>query len=203
MIVKSKGEFQNPPAGMHIARCISLIDLGTQTTQWQNETKHARKVRVTFELPEAQMDDGRPFTTSRRYTLSLSKKSALRRDLVSWRGREFTKEEEAGFELKNVIGAPAMLNLVEDGEYVNVSTIAPVPKKLKAPKQVNPSLYFSLDPGEFDAKVLATLSDGTRETITKSPEYQALVAGEKQPPADHDADGPPPADDGKDDDIPF
>lgn len=203
MIVKSTGEFENAPPGMHVARCISLIDLGTQTTTWQTDVKHQRKVRLVFELPETKMNDGRPFTISRRYTLSLSKKSALRRDLVGWRGREFSKEEEAGFELKNVLGAPAFLNCVQDGEYVNVSTISPLPKKTKAPKQVNPSTYFSLDPGEFDPKVYAALGESTKEIIAKSPEFQALTSGGGSAQADpqsDDADRPPT--DG-DDDIPF
>ena len=202
MIVKSKGDYENAPAGMHVARCVSLIDLGTQTVTWQNDVKHQRKVRLVFELPETKMADGRPFTISRRYTLSLSKKSALRRDLVSWRGREFTKEEEAGFELKNVLGAPAYLNVIEEGEYANISTISPLPKKAKAPKQVNPQVYFSLDPGEFDPKVYATFGEGTKEVIAKSPEFQALTAdGGSQADAPTDDADAPPAD--ADDDVPF
>lgn len=203
MIVKSKGDYENAPAGMHVARCVGLIDLGTQTVTWQNDVKHQRKVRLVFELPEAKMTDGRPFSISRRYTLSLSKKSALRRDLVSWRGREFTKEEEAGFELKNVLGAPAFLNVIEEGEYANISTISPIPRKTKAPKQINPSTYFSLDPGEFDPKLYAALGEGTKEIIAKSPEFQALTSdGGSQADASEDADAPP-SDADVDDDVPF
>ena len=43
------------------------------------------------------MPDGKPFLVRRRYTASLHEKSALRKDLESWRGRAFTNVELDGF----------------------------------------------------------------------------------------------------------
>lgn len=200
MKVSAKGDYQQPPAGAHVARCVSLIDLGTQSVQWQGTVRMQHKVLFVWELPEALMEDGRPFTVRRKYTMSLNKNAALLKDLESWRGRKFTKEELAGFELKAVLGATCVLNLVEDGEYVNVASIAPLAKKQKAPKQVNESVFFSLEPKEFDVATFTTLSDKTRELITASPEYKALVDVQEDATQEHDADAPP-AD--ADDDRPF
>lgn len=46
MIVSDTGgaAFTPCPAGSYLARCVRLVDLGTQTTDYQGETKTARKV---------------------------------------------------------------------------------------------------------------------------------------------------------------
>ena len=204
MKVAEGPQYQNPPPGTHVARCISLIDLGTQPVEWQGAKKYQRKVRVTWELPDTKMDDGRPFSASRRYTFTLDKRSALRKDLEAWRGGvKFTPEQLAGFELKVILGTACQLTLVEQGDYVNVSSVAGIPKGMKVPPQVNVSVFFSLDPAEFDVKSFGLLSEKTRELITASPEYAALV-GKQTDPADHpgDADADAARSDSEDD-VPF
>ena len=56
----------------------------------------------------------RPAAISKEFTLSLHERANLRRVLISWRGRQFTAEELGGFELANVLGANAMLNVVHN-----------------------------------------------------------------------------------------
>jgi hypothetical protein len=82
------------PAGTYPARCILVADLGTQETDYQGETKHAHKVLLQFEIcdDEIRRDDGEAFILSKRYTASLHEKASLRKDLASWRGRDFTPE---------------------------------------------------------------------------------------------------------------
>jgi len=204
MKVSARGEFIDPKPGRWLAICTSIIDLGTQTSTWMGKASTRRKVRLTWELPEQKMDDGRPFIIGRKYTLSIGKKSSLKRDLESWRGRPFNDAELGGFELRNVLGKPCELVIMEketkDG--VAVSSIIPIKNGTKVPKPVNPLICFSLEPGEYDPKVYAQLSDRTRETIASSPEYRALVSPE---PADHDADSHPfgTTPEGEDDEVPF
>jgi hypothetical protein len=183
MIAKdSGGQFEQAPAGAYMARCYKLVDLGTQITRFQDETKAARKVVISFELSGERMtgkyhpdSKGRLFSVQKWYTLSLGSKANLRADLESWRGRKFTDEERAGFALKKLLGAPCMLNLVQDGEYTNIAAISAVPKGTVVPKQENQSVYFSLEKDEFDAGVLKSLPEKTQEKIKASPEYQHLV----------------------------
>ena len=40
------------PAGTHIARCYSMIHIGTTTWEYLGETKETDKVRISFEIPE-------------------------------------------------------------------------------------------------------------------------------------------------------
>lgn len=54
MILKENGggkEFEQASSGNHIARCVGLIDLGTQQSEYQGKTTYARKIVVRFELP--------------------------------------------------------------------------------------------------------------------------------------------------------
>ena len=48
-------EFEQAPAGTHVARCIKLIDLGTQFGEYQGKPTSARKVVVSWELPNEIM----------------------------------------------------------------------------------------------------------------------------------------------------
>lgn len=174
------GDFSPPPAGVFSAICHRFIDLGTQATNFQGQTKHQRKVMLSWEItdPEVKMDDGRPFTISSRYTWSMSEKATLRKTLESWRGRPFEESDfgEGGFDTRNLIGAPCLLSIVhaeKDGKtYANISSVVRLPKQMTAGSLENDKVYFSLD--DYDSATFAALSEGLQNIIKASPEYQAL-----------------------------
>lgn len=169
----AKGDYEIPAEGVYIAKCFKLIDLGTQWIEFAGEKKQQAKVLVSWELldPEANMKDSRPFAVSKRYTASLHEKSALRKDLQSWRGKKFTAEELEGFNLKKVLGAYCQLQIVhtQSGEstYANVDTIMSTREK---PTGINPLASFDLD--EPDLELFETFSDKLKETIKASPEWR-------------------------------
>ena len=74
--------------GMHSARCVRVIDLGTQKQEFNGEISYKRQVLIIWEVPE-EMHNEMPLTISKFYTLSLHEKSNLGADLTSWRGRAF------------------------------------------------------------------------------------------------------------------
>jgi hypothetical protein len=166
-------KFDNAPAGTYGAVCYRVIDLGTQEVIWEGDKKFQRKVYIAFELDE-KMEDGRPYVVGRKFTVSMHEKSGLRAFLKGWRGRDFTPEELMGFNPQKLIGAPCMLSLVQNGDYVNIASAAKLPKGMVPPKPVNPTVYLSLD--EFDQKTYEGLSNSMKETISKSPEYQHLMS---------------------------
>jgi hypothetical protein len=176
-------DFAPAPVGNHPARCIGIIDLGTQTGEWQGKPLVRRQCVLQWELPNEPMDDGRPFIVSKFYTASLSEKANLRHDLESWRGREFTGDELAGFDSKNVLGKPCMVQVIHnDKGKAKVSNVSAVPKGFKVPDAQNDLTFFSLD--EFDPAAYDGLSDWFKETIAKSPEYRiAKGAAEERAPA--------------------
>ena len=177
---------ENPEPGSHIARCFAIIDLGTQQHSFGGEVWSSRDVRISFELPNERMTGkynadvkGKPFASSVTLKQSLHPSSKMRKLLKSWRGRDFSKDELTTFEPKKLLGVPCRLTLVAspDGQYVNIDSIAPLGKGEKCPKQVNPSVYFSLDPEEFSFDVFNTLGEKTRDKIAGSPEFKALEDG--------------------------
>lgn len=175
----SGGSFEKAPIGVHIARCYRVIDLGTQTSNWQGQEKKAHKVLISWELlGESRMTDGKPFSISSRYTVSLHPKAQLRSVLESWRGRPFSPEEESSFNLSNILGKYCLLNIVHDGEYANVASIMPLVSGMAKPDPVNAEFSWDLD--NPDMGTFNTFSDNLKATIQKSPEWQQRQGGGSQ-----------------------
>jgi hypothetical protein len=145
--------------------------MGTQEITWEGSTKYAHKMKIVFELSE-KMSDGRPFLAMRDFTVSLHESSALRAFLASWRGRDFTQEELAGFDPKVLIGKGVLLSMIEKGDYVNINSAMKLPKGMEAPVPAGDTVFFTLS--EFDQTAFDKLSDKIKEKIMKSPEYKSL-----------------------------
>lgn len=180
--------YEKPSVGSVAAVCVRIIDLGTHDITGKYGTKKKHQVRISWEIDE-KMKDGKPFLVSKTYTKTLHEKGMLRPDLESWRGKAFTQEELEAFDDKKILGKPCLLNLVENGEYINIKAISPLPKGMSAPSPVGTPFTFSLAAEEFDQKIFDSLSETTKAKITLSPEYQALKGiasqvGEDAPPAE-------------------
>jgi hypothetical protein len=167
--------YQPPEAGTWSAVCTRIIDLGTQTSEWKGKPKKARKVLLGWELDQ-KMGDGRPFLVTSRFTASIHEKATLGKFLEGWRGRAFTDEERAGFDLHVLLGQPCLLNLVKNGDYTNVASASKMPRGM-APLQPEGSLTL-LDLDNFSRDVYDTLSEGLKATIAKSPEYDKATGGQ-------------------------
>ena len=184
---KGSSNFKPVPAGMHLARCYRVIDLGTQKSEYKGDVKLLNKVMFQFEV-HGEADDGTPLKTekgepmsiSKTYTLSLGDKATMNRDLSTWRGKAFTDEEKRGFSLKNLLGVWAMLSVVKSTgqngkEYTNIEAINPVPKAMKAnlPEGHNkPALYSIM---EHDEELYQSFSDWIKNKIADSPEYKSKI----------------------------
>ena len=208
------GNFERCPSGMHLARCYRIVDLGTQKSEYMGQVKYLHKIMLGWEIhgmnddgSPIKMQDGRPFGIFKNYTLSWSEKANLRLDLQSWRGKPFTQEEMRKFDLKNVLGAWCMLNIIErpgksDGKmYTNVDGVTPVPAMIKQnglPTAVNKNELFKID--EPDMEMFNGFSDNLKAKISSSPEWQKKQ-GNTPAPAPQSAPAKPAFN--EDDDIPF
>lgn len=128
IVREPESNFIPAPPGLHLCVCCDVIDLGMVETQWGEKAM----IRISWQTQDL-MEDGTPYLISQRYTASLHEKSNLRQDLESWRGRAFTQEELAGFDLENLIGVPCQIqvahNLGSNGKtYANVQAIVTAPK---------------------------------------------------------------------------
>ena len=205
-------QYELAPCGSHIARCYMVCDLGTQPKTFQGVVHLERQVKISFELPTEKMEGvydpqakDRVFSVTQNFKQSLHPKSNLRKTLVGWRGRDFKDAAEIeAFDPKKLPGLPCRINLVasDDGQYVNIASIAPLGKGDKCPKQVNKSVYLSLEEDEFDGETFDALHESLRNKIAASPEYKKLTGDDngEDPQPDAPTDEAPPADG---DDTPF
>lgn len=145
------------PDGIQAAICSDIVDLGYVETTYEGVTKSKPMIRVVFLLDEkipsqwehphanttvnvgALKPDlvGRPFGVSRRFHATLHENGSLRQFLKVWRGKDFTPEELDGFDVENLIGAPAALTIVHNQNggkwYANVEAASKLPKQWSAP----------------------------------------------------------------------
>jgi hypothetical protein len=202
IISDNSKEFKIAPAGLHMARLYSIIDLGHQATEWAGETKIMHKVVFTWELhgdddagQPLKTDDGKPLIVSKRYTVSLGDQARLRQDLESWSNKKMSPEERKNFDLKGLLGKFCMVNIThsEDGKYANISGISPVPSALRnvQPEGINPPLHFWLN--EFDQAKYDALPKYYKEKIAESSEWRGQKSAETKAPVANDMP----------DDIPF
>lgn len=170
---KSESTWKQPETGNWPATCIRIIDLGTQEREYQGKTSYRRQSLIIWEIDGQVDDQGQPITISKAYTASLGEKANLRKDLESWRGRPFTSDELAGFDVKNLLGKSCLLNLIkvqgQKGEKVVIATISALPKGMSAPNApVHAQYIYSLD--DHDQAIWDTLSDGIKGWINRSQE---------------------------------
>lgn len=138
------GDFSPMPAGNHVAVCNMVVDLGKQRTvsqQYGEKIKH--QVWIRWETPDETIEwtdrennqRSGPRVIGKTYTVSLHENANLRADLESWRGRPFTSDELAGFDISKLLGVPCMVNVTHSEKggktYANIAAVTPLPKALK------------------------------------------------------------------------
>lgn len=198
--------FTPAPPGTHVARCIRLIDLGTQHSEYKGKPTRRNQLLITWELPNETVETEKgiiPLTASRFYTNSLGEKANLRQDLETWRGRGFTEAELQKFDLESVLGAPCMLTVVsgENGK-TKVAGVTGLPKNIECPKQVNELFSFWLDE-EFDHNKFQLISEGIQNIIKKSEEWGEIQNGNDMAGSRKNPDTRTPSDDWDDNNPPF
>ena len=194
---KQQNNFESPPVGTHTGICFKIIDFGTHESDYPGSTAKNREIKIWWELPDALMQDGRPFAVGKDYTVSLGDKANLAKDLKSWGVWDGQTDD---FDISSLLGKACNLSIIgktsaKGNDYVVVSAVMALKESETVPEQVNESFIFDLD--SFDAEKFDGLSDYHKEKIVKSPEY--AVATGQQEVADQapvDSQAPPPASEG-------
>lgn len=171
------------PAGTYVARCYSMIHMGTVKESYMGEEKFVNKVRLTFELPTElkvfkEENGEQPQVISKEFTLSLGEKSNLRAFLNSWRGKALTEEECKSFDIAVLAGKACTLSIIHKTSkvsgktYAEIASIGGVMKGMNVPDLINPQIVFSVS--NFDQVAFDSFPDFIKEKIASSQEYQAL-----------------------------
>jgi len=181
----SEKQFDLVPSGNHLAICYQMIEIGTETVDFNGDVKKVHRVRIVWELSnEKKVFDPakgeQPYSIGKDYTLSMHEKATLRHDLQSWRGKAFTDDEAGSFDITKLIGKPCMLNVIHrtsknGGTYANIAGVTAVPKGMNVPSQVNPSFVFSFD--DWNDSKFATFPEWLRKRIEATPQFKQRLEG--------------------------
>lgn len=193
------------------AVCCMLVDLGDQYSERFGNTQ--RKVLISWELPGEKLDNGDTRRLSNTYTASLNSKGNLRKDLISWRGRDFTVEELKKFDLRNIVGAPCMLSVIhkvgQDGnKRAVIGGIMKLPKGMAKPEPTGEAVVFDLDDPNAAEKITA-LPEWIQTRIKESETWKEMEeAAEEREAIRNEAEAPEVAAelmdiDGTDGQLPF
>ena len=189
----SGGQRKLPTVGEHKGVLISIIYMGTQPYKYAGEEKTRKRVRLTWELPEARAvfneEKGeQPFVVSKEYTFSFSDKANIRADLKAWRNAEFTPEELKVFDIDSMLGEPCWVSVSNyegsDGnKYAGVESLSKYRMgKIEPEGEV---FAFWLHEG-LDEERFNSFPEWMQEKIKRAPEYASAVRlneiekGEKQ-----------------------
>jgi hypothetical protein len=172
---KDAPRYPSVSVGVHKARCVKIIDLGTQKSDFNGEISWKRQVLIIFETPEELNSEGQPLTISKFYTLSLHEKSNLGNDLTSWRGRAFSEAEKQSFDISKLLGVPCLLNVMDKNGKPRISSIMPMKKGDPIAEQITQGVVFSLEDFQNGKKeVFNNLSEGIRNIILRSKELEGI-----------------------------
>jgi len=158
------GDYESLSSGRYKATCYKIVDMGSRMESFQGQPEKKRATvyfywEVTQVLmgnegeefwDDIAMTDGRPFSIGKKYTASLNENATLHRDLKSWRGKPFTAEELAGFDIKNVLGVTCELEVIpyktQDGsERTKVEGVYKPDGGAKRVDTLNDKMLFDID----------------------------------------------------------
>lgn len=162
--------------GSYAAVCYMLVDIGLQKNERYGNS--SRKVIIGWEIADEFVEvDGekKPRVFSARYTASLNEKAILRRDLAAWRGRDFTEDELKAFDLRSIVGAPCLIQVIhKDGgngkTYANLASIMRLPKGMPAPTLTLDKVIYDID--ESSLSDVDKLPEWIANAIKGSESYQ-------------------------------
>lgn len=178
---KSDSNYEPIAAGVYVARCYYMCEIGNIPVVYMSETKWQKKVHVRWELPTEmkvfkEENGEQPLSISNEYTLSMNEKSNLRKMLENWRGKVFTEAEAENFDITQLLGKPCMISIIHntkgDKTYANISSVSALPKGTTCPPQINETFEFSFE--NFDQAKFDSLPDWLKEKIKKSDEYKVV-----------------------------
>jgi hypothetical protein len=166
--------------GYHVARCFSLVQLGTIfiVSKFQNQ------VRLTFEMPMELRDysGGRgmaPKQISREYASSFYGSSWLKRHLTQWLGDAAVASLDKKFDPWLILGQTCQIK-IEHGKNENtgawyeiISDIQPLPAQ-NCPPPFNENRLLTFE--NFDREIFEKLPDYVIQKIMSSKEYQLMNA---------------------------
>ena len=120
-----KKEYPQAPEGLHQAVCCDVVGYKTPS---DSQYPDRDMVRLFFQTEAEDPATKQRYVVMRSFGRNLSPKGKLRPFLEAWRGRKFTPEELAKFDLEALVGANCQLQVIHeisaDGrEFGNIQAV--------------------------------------------------------------------------------
>lgn len=183
------------PEGRHHFRFLSLIMLGTVTDKkftyekGPNKGKFVQKeeVKLIFELVNTNhvFDEAKgkqPFILSKTFTFSTNEKANMRKFFESWKGKKYTEDDIAKFDMMNWFNSQFAGECVVAHEtskkgkaFAVIHSVMALDKeeRTKVKKLRNPQVCFRFD-DEDTWPAFANLFSWDKERIQESEEWKKL-----------------------------
>jgi hypothetical protein len=189
IIAPVQKSYPKAPEGVQRAVCVGIYDVGTHVQTGQFGVSSNRQVLLQFELPDAKQEDGKSFTINTTFTLSMHEKANLRKFLGSWRGKPLTDAECSRFDVSQMLGHPAQVQVVHNAGkngnvYANIGSIMSMPKGMPVPEYDSELKQFSIEEPEIPGDVPRWIA----EKIRNSKEWQAKAGAPRSSAASPDFD---------------
>jgi hypothetical protein len=135
------------PQGTHPSACVALVDIGTQTRNYQGTDTTKRMIFVVWELVE---EASKP-VIGKDFTLSLHEKSLLRDFVRKWRGKDMAEGEE--FDISVLLGKTCNLIVTHkksgDRDFAKVEGVSGLLKSQKVGAPSREPFLWSVDDGDI------------------------------------------------------
>jgi hypothetical protein len=179
-------EFLPLEAGTHVARVCGIVHIGTITDIIKDQSVTRNRVYISFEVPGALKEDGKPHTIGQEFTLSMNKNGNLLPFIESMLGLKLTKDETKEFDVYSLVGKTAMINVIhstptaEGVVYANIKSVSPLPRGMACPDPIiTPYLFDYEDNFNPDFVFAMNEKSGMYKKITRSDEW--ISKGVKKP----------------------
>lgn len=148
----------NPKKGVHVARLVSIIDLGIRPGfMWEGaKTEPSHKFDFTYELVNSMYEDDMPHHVSEEVPNKLSKEGAKRATKLS--NRVASLQGIAG-DPSSLLGKPCMVEVDIKNDWPKIVNVTGVPEGI-------PVKALATDTYLFD------LADPTATIFNKIPEFK-------------------------------
>lgn len=168
--------------GTHIARCVSLIHVGTIPGEYMGEAKLFNKIRLTFEFPDElhtfkEGEDAKPIVLSQEYTLSMAPKSKLLPLVEGMIGTSLPEEEAYNFDHETLVGMECLVSIKHKTSkkgtvYPIIASTSRLMKGQTCKEAYNP--YKILTYEKWDEAYFQSLPDFIKAAMMTSAEYKKL-----------------------------
>lgn len=167
------------PAGTHLAVLYSMMDMGTQTTEFAGEKKKQRKLRLSFELPKKRADfDGvsKPMAIHKELGFTMFSKGNLRTYAEALLGRALQDKEADNLDVETLLGKAVLATVLHEKGPDGITRakfkgVAPLMEGIDAPAPENKVVFYSVTQGS--TALFQSLPNWLQEKLAIAPEFDS------------------------------